>query len=217
VWFTSCKWQILINHTSSTDSHDSRGKKIFRRFSNPEEDCVSSASTDVGDMPGQRTLKRQAGAAAQRPLTRSSIQPRLLFPSEEQRLEREAGPDDVDEEATTDIEMPNASSPAKQKGKAHDVQTPTKGRYRPATPPPTNRATRSMDKKASPAQPTPIYKDEPEPMSVSTSGSFPSKRKPKSPFDSWQRTKTGRKRAGDAVEGAGSPKRTRSAVVESPA
>ncbi|KAK5131097.1 hypothetical protein LTR08_001315 [Meristemomyces frigidus] len=196
-----------------------RGKKIFRRFSAPEEERSSSAATELSEVPGQRTLRRQAGAAAQRPLTRSAIKPRLLFPSEEQLLEREQGLDDIDEEATTDIEMPNALTPVKQKGKAHDLQTPTKPRFRLATPPPTGHATRSVTKKTSPAQATPTYQDEAEPMSVGTDETYPtqSKRNTKSPFDAWQRTKNGKKRAGDEAESANS-KRTRStAVIESPA
>lgn len=168
-------------------------------------------------MPGQRTLKRQAGVAAQRPLTRSAITPRLLFPSEEQVLERTHGPDDVDEEAVTDIEMPTAS-PAKQKGKAHEVQTPTRHRFKPASPPSTSRATRSMDKHASPMQSTPTYEDERVPMSVGADETFPTQSKRKSPFDTWQRTKAGKKRAGDVAEGASSGKRTRStAAFNSPA
>ncbi|KAK5128479.1 hypothetical protein LTR85_003147 [Meristemomyces frigidus] len=197
-----------------------RGKKIFRRFSDPEEEHASSAGTEISDVPGQRTLRRQAGVAAQRPLTRSAIKPRLLFPSEEQLLEREQGLDDVDEEAVTDIEMPNASSPVKQKGKAHDLQTPTRHRIKRTTPPSTSRATRSMDKHASPVKPTPIYEDEPEPMSVGADETFPaqSKRKTHSPFDTWQRMKPSRKRAGDPSESAGSGKRTRSTVaIGSPA
>ena len=126
--------------------------------------------------------------------------------------------DDVDEEATTDIEMPNASSPVKQKGKAHDVQTPTRARFRLVTPPTTGRATRSVTKKATSAQGTPSYEDDAEPTSVGTDETYPpqSRRSAKSPFDSWQRTKNGKKRAGDVAESAA--KRTRSnAVVESPA
>lgn len=207
----------------------SRGKKIFRRFSDPEEERASSAGTDTSDVPGQRTLKRQAGAAAQRPLTRSSIKPRLLFRSSDQLLEREPGPDDVDEEAVTDIEMDNASSsPVKaQTGKAahnnNDQQTPARVHFKPTTPPPsTTRATRSAGKKASPLlQLTPVYEDEPEPMSVGTDETFPAQAKGKgkghSPFDAWQRTKAGRKRAGEPAEGASVGKRTRSAGLESPA
>jgi hypothetical protein len=60
--------------------------------------------------------------------------------------------------------------------------------------------------------------DDGEPMSLGTDESFSStsgsgrKGKGKSPFDAWQRTKGGRKRAGDASEEGGG-KRTRSAAV----
>ena len=195
---------------------DSRGKKIFRRFSDPEDERSSSAATETSDVPGQRSLRRQAGAAAHRPLTRSAIKPRLLFPSEDQLIEREQGLDDVDEEALTDIEMPNAPSPVKQKGKVHELQTPTKTRFRLSTPPTTGHATRSVTKKATPAPGTPIYDSEAELMSVGTDETYPAKRSAKSPFDTWQRTKHGKKRAGDVAESAA--KRTRSnAVIGSPA
>ena len=114
--------------------------------------------------------------------------------------------------------MPNAPSPVKQKGKTHGLQTPTKSRFRLATPPTTGHATRSVTKKATPAQGTPSYEDEAEPMSVGTDETYPtqSRRSAKSPFDSWQRTKNGKKRAGDVAESGA--KRTRSnAVMESPA
>jgi hypothetical protein len=229
VWSTSCKCcpiyplaamkgvaQSLV--TLLIILH-SRGKKIFRRFSDPEQDRSSSACTDISEAPGQRTLKRQAGESAQRPLTRSSIKPRLLFPTEDQIREREeAAADDVDEDAVTDIEMPNASSPPKDKGKAHEMQTPTKTRFKPVTPPTTARVTRT--KKAAVAQPTPIpeeEEDEPEPISLGTDDTFPAKKTSKSPFDSWQRTKAGRKRPGEASESMGAGKRTRSSAVESPA
>ena len=40
----------------------------------------SSPATDLGEAAGQRTLKRQAGVAAQRPLTRSAVKPRPALP-----------------------------------------------------------------------------------------------------------------------------------------
>jgi hypothetical protein len=160
------------------------------------------------------------GVAAQRPLTRSSIKPRLLFPSDEEIRQREQHADDVDEEAVTDIEMGDTSSPTVEKLKTAEAGTPVKGRYKPASPPTTTRATRSTNMTSSLSHPTPIPEEEPEPMSVGTDDSFNMQPKPgrKSPFDSWQRTKTGRKRAGDAAEaGPVNGKRTRSAMVGSPA
>ena len=154
-------------------------------------------------------------------MTRSAIKPRLLFPSEDQLRERELGADDdIDEEAVTDIEMPNADSPIRE---PEDLATPVQNRSKPATPPTTNRATRSAGKKrasSSPVQSTPILEEGPEPVSMGADESFPGltgERKGRSPFDSWQRTKSGRKRAGDPVEeGASGGKRTRSGMVESP-
>ncbi|KAI9792809.1 MAG: hypothetical protein M1816_001541 [Peltula sp. TS41687] len=78
-----------------------RGKKIFRKF-DEEEDEEDNGSVEAGDILN--------GHARTRPFTRSSIAPRLLFPTEEQRREREQraqrGDDevDVDEEAITDID-----------------------------------------------------------------------------------------------------------------
>ena len=206
----------------------SRGKKIFRRFQEPDRDGEEedNASTGLSGTSEQRRLKRQAGAAAQRPLTRSAIKPRLLFPSEEQQRERERGTDDVDEEAVTDIEMGNVEITAN--GTTEDLTTPVKDRFihKPATPPSTTRATRMKKAPTSAPEesmtPIPEAEDEPEPMSVGTDESFASnmggRGKGRSPFDSWTRTKCGRKRAGEAVEeGASAGKRTRSTVLESPA
>ncbi|KAK3679281.1 hypothetical protein LTR78_000842 [Recurvomyces mirabilis] len=199
-----------------------RGKKMFRRFSDPETDRSSSPATDLGEASEQRTLRRQAGAAAQRPLTRSSIKPRLLFPNEDEIRAREQSADEVDEEAMTDIEMSDSHDHVQNRPVG---QTPTRGRFggKPATPPTTGRATRLSNMKGSPTIPTPILEeDEPEPMSVGTDDSFGGSAGPrkgrKSPFDSWQRTKAGgRKRAGEPSEEAVIGKRTRSAAIGSPA
>lgn len=182
----------------------------------------------MGATTPQRSLKRKAGASAQRPLTRSSLKPRLLFPSEEQQLER--GLDDIDEEAVTDIEMPNASSSSFAQNATSpadmDVETPRPARSNigHATPPPSKKSP-SKRKQHAAIESTPvIYEDEPEPMSMSTSvgtadDTFPTAKatkrgESKSPFDAWQRTKTGKKRAAelasDGAEGSRSGKRTRS-------
>ncbi|KAI7277058.1 hypothetical protein KC335_g48 [Hortaea werneckii] len=189
------------------------------------ERSSSAGQSDVSDVPGQRTLRRQAGTAAQRPLTRSSIKPRLLFPSEEQRLEREAGPDDVDEEATTDIDLPNPPTAQKQKGKARPqkhIETPRKGRFDPVSPPSTKQTKRAADRSAASGQCTPILEgeeSEADPASLPT-GTFPThtggRGSSKKIFDSWKRTKAGpsRKRAGEPiVEDESNVKRARSAAV----
>ena len=210
---------MIWRSSTFTDFHNSRGKKIFRKFQDTDEERASSAATDLSDAPSQRRLKRQAGVAAQRPLTRSGIKPRLLFPSEEQLAEREADSDDIDEEALTDIEMPIASSSEKHNANAADLQTPAKQRFLLDTPPPTSRTTRSMDKQPTAAPETPVVSEEANSTSFSIENSLSGlpKRKTKSPFESWPRTKAGRKREGDATEKhPGSAKRTKVAVGGSP-
>ncbi|KAF2085009.1 hypothetical protein K490DRAFT_68210 [Saccharata proteae CBS 121410] len=95
-----------------------RGKKFLRRFSETE----SGSDTD-NSMPGRGTntshprrmhVPSDFEPAHTGRLTRSSIKPRLLFPNEAQRREREEREarqlqhtaTDADEEATTDIEAP---------------------------------------------------------------------------------------------------------------
>lgn len=190
---------------ASTDIHDSRGKKVFRRFVDADEGHDSSSGSELG----QRSLKRKAGVTAQRPLTRSAAKPRLLFPSEEELEQRELA-DEADEEAVTDIEMPNATP---IKGAKNDLTTPAQNRLKHLTPPPSDRIRKSVGKKASPARGTPIYEDEPQSESLEDTFS----RQTGNPFDAWPRTKAGRKRAGDSTgESSGTSKRTRSALVGSP-
>lgn len=187
----------------------SRGKKIFRPFttSDAEEDQHSRDSIDYTEPAAQRTLRHQAGAAAQRPLTRSSIKPRLLFPSEQDLIDREARADDVDEEAATDIEMDNLHAHEALPIKSHASGA--------ATPSTTARATRTAKFATSPAGPTSI--PEGDEGVLGTNDSFDAqvqkvKKAKKSPFDSWARTKGGRKRVGSVAEGTG--KRVRGAAGE---
>ena len=100
------------------------------------------------------------------------------------------------------------------------------------SPPPTRKKKGRAALKASvDGTPFPIFEDDGEPMVLGTDESFSSaagsgsgagagvgrRGKGKSPFDSWARTKGGRKRAGDAVEEeVGSGKRTRSSAAASP-
>ncbi|KAK5169549.1 uncharacterized protein LTR77_005525 [Saxophila tyrrhenica] len=186
-----------------------RGRKIFRRFTPPN--TQEDDTNDPTPTPN-RQLMRSAGATAQRPFTRSAIKPRLLFPSEEQQREREQAANEVDEEALTDIEMADASTVI--------------------TPPPTATSKRraGTPKKRSPKGMQIVEEveegangdeldDVPEPMSVGSEPSFASgaggkgraSAMGKSPFDTWARTKSGKKRGSeqlDVDEGMG--KRTRS-------
>ncbi|THY12574.1 hypothetical protein D6D02_05108 [Aureobasidium pullulans] len=113
-----------------------RGKKIWRTYDdkNGEDAADSDASTGFND-----SLKRQAGAAASRPLTRTKFVPRLLFPPA-------ASDNDADEEAMTDIEeeIKPIPTPALFGATVQAKKTPSKrvGAH-PATPPSSHRQLRS--------------------------------------------------------------------------
>lgn len=144
-----------------------------------------------------------------KPLTRSSIKPRLLFPTKapapktKQMLEEEEAATDVeDAKDATEAEEPSAPAPVETpvetpvKAKEERAQTPEAPKYAPASPPETRRTTRSTNKLS--AAPTPAKR----------AGK-------KSPFDSWLRTKesanrSGTKRAAGEPLAAAPAKRTRS-------
>lgn len=109
-----------------------RGKKVFRKFHNGPPSNASEVEDNEELSADEMQLRRQIGHEAHRPLTRSSIKPRLLFQAEIQERNRENGIEEDDEEAVTDIEVPVAT-PSRRKGKA--VQLPTLE----TTPPPTIR------------------------------------------------------------------------------
>ncbi|KAF2500702.1 hypothetical protein BU16DRAFT_479300 [Lophium mytilinum] len=197
-----------------------RGRKLFRKF---DDASVSSGSDNETNLASTTVVRRQIGAAAARPFTRSTIQPRLLFPNEEQRREREAA-QLAEEEATTDIEapVPIPSSTRKGKGRAnHEASTPVKLHFSPETPPSTGRVRRTRQ--------TDVVIEEPEEHMEIDAHSGEEVRTPvlpqqkgkgkkTSPFDSWQRVKSaartvsgrGAKREGDVLEGNG--KRVRSSA-----
>jgi len=216
--------EVEFNDRVSRDEgivYSFRGKKIFRRFAGDDQDDGNS-SPDLA----QRSLRRQAGIAAERPLTRSSIKPRLLFPSEDQLREREEADasDEVDEEALTDIELP--VSVKKQPTK---TATPRKAAASHlATPPSTKRTKRVVDTAPGPVPSLEMVVEEPEDAPASPVTRKATKAKNRSPFDDWPRLKApsssssrGKKRtASESVEPADdvapSSKRTRSGAVASP-
>ncbi|KFX90505.1 hypothetical protein V490_06412 [Pseudogymnoascus sp. VKM F-3557] len=156
-----------------------RGKKIFRRFSDLDEaGSRPSAADEVEDEVDVTVPSRLRG-----PLTRSSMKPRLLFPTQKQLDERDSQYSEADEEADTDIEEGNAvATPTLLTEK---VATPRAPRFAPVSPPSTvARTTRS--KKIS-------SDDDMAGASFSSLGSA-------SPFESWQRTKPkGQKRGSEAI------------------
>ncbi|KAI9724415.1 MAG: hypothetical protein M1812_000483 [Candelaria pacifica] len=170
-----------------------RGKKIFRKFD------------DAND---QEESANGSPSVPRRPFTRSSIKPRLLWPTEEQRKAREPKPVEVDEEALTDIEghTPDSAHEAADQTldgpetKNKRLVTPTKTIFTPASPPTTGRATRASTRKLAPDSSLG------EPESEEPTARATKRVKPSSPFDGWQRTKPGaaagkgRKREGDVLE-----------------
>lgn len=163
---------------------DSRGKKIFRKF--PNED------PDANTVSGSDTEATNSGR-----LTRSSIKPRLLFPTARQRQQREA-PDVEDEEAPTDIEINQDHEMTDPK----EVTTPVRPTaFDPTTPPTTGHATRASTKKIT-LESLPFELPEPaEDVQYGPRG------KKISPFGGWARTKggtgaagKGKKRAAEAMQ-----------------
>ncbi|KAH7338533.1 hypothetical protein BKA66DRAFT_435219 [Pyrenochaeta sp. MPI-SDFR-AT-0127] len=112
-----------------------RGRKVYRKFHNGAPSNGSDAEDEPELSPDEMQLRRQIGHEARRPLTRSSIKPRLLFQAEIQQRNRENDIEEDDEEAVTDIETPIAT-PSRRKGKG-PVQYVQPARE--TTPPPTIR------------------------------------------------------------------------------
>lgn len=169
-----------------------RGKKIYRKF--PNDGSEHNDVNNIGDSERE--------SSTMRPLTRSSIKPRLLFPTKQQTRERTASTID-DEEAPTDIEDPQDHEMTDPEDD-EQVTTPVKASiFSPTTPPTTGHATRAATKKAALDSPS----DPPEQVET-----VPYERRGKkvSPFDGWARTKSGtsgvggkgKKREGEAMEKA---------------
>lgn len=75
-----------------------RGRKIFRRFADSVAEGNGQEMHSMSDQSAR--IRHMAGSAAHRPITRSSLKPRLLFASPQGGQIA----DEVDEEADTDIE-----------------------------------------------------------------------------------------------------------------
>ncbi|KAI8960464.1 hypothetical protein F5Y11DRAFT_267222 [Daldinia sp. FL1419] len=166
-----------------------RGKKIFRKFSSNED--VNSDGEDSqneeAELSGAKSHERL------RPLTRSSVKPRLLFPTKGKNV---AKPTTDDEEAATDIEdhifkdveeEEEIEAPTTPTAKvSKKPATPVAPRFAPASPPSTVRTRRTTALQANPTEP---------PLKVTKS---------RSPFDGWRRSKSratahGQKREGEEL------------------
>lgn len=159
-----------------------RGKKFFRKFSDLDNEDLEELEDDENDVE----------ARLARPLTRSSIKPRLLFqtPKTQEMIDEEEAATDVeeddDEQTEEEVEIPEVpvpQTPAKRRVK--HAATPEAPKFAPVSPPDTRRTTRSTNKLIDEATPV-------------------KGRSKSSPFDSWRRTKEhkasgGQKRHADAL------------------
>jgi hypothetical protein len=163
-----------------------RGRKIFRKF----HDAAQSDGSEGDAMPlEERMVRRQVGTEAHRPLTRSSIKPRLLFQEEIKERNRRNGQDEDDEEAETEIEA-HVQTPSKRKAK---TAAPLVQPSLETTPPPTVRkAKRGMF--TSPDVPTGKTSD------ASSEISFDSWSRVKSSHSSSGSVRESKKRRGDPLE-----------------
>lgn len=160
----------------------SRGKKIFRKFSNEGD---SRDNDDDLKTAEDAAVVQSAGPASRQRMLRRNIQPRLLFPPKEAEPEAHE-----DEEALTDID-PEPPVPSQQR-----VTTPTGQTFHMNTPP--------ASEKKHPRIPDPEEEDDSRMwLDGAADQDEPSKaRKSRNnAFDAWQRTKPGiAKRTLDAVE-----------------
>ncbi|KAE8440532.1 hypothetical protein EG329_007259 [Mollisiaceae sp. DMI_Dod_QoI] len=159
-----------------------RGKKMFRKFAEEKVESETQVESDTEEV-GHSLSPR-----LRRPLTRSAIKPRLLFPASQQAQATEPQSHNTeDEEADTDIEeRDEVFTPTTQ---AYDITaTPKAPKFAPFTPPTTVRATRSkkVDMSSSPAGPA---SDDEMAMDVATSPMLRASRVSGrvSPFNDWSR------------------------------
>ncbi|USP74043.1 uncharacterized protein yc1106_01317 [Curvularia clavata] len=174
-----------------------RGRKVFRKFHDDAPSGASEAEQDGDLSADDRRLRRHIGHEARRPLTRSSIKPRLLFQAEIKERNRANGIEDDDEEALTDIE-PSVATPSRSKGK-NVVQTPSLA----TTPPPT---VRKVKKGQSIQSILPC----PSRINIFVEISFDSWTRVKSAHGSSSSAKASKKRSGEPLEREAGDKRARS-------
>ncbi|KAL3466623.1 hypothetical protein BJX64DRAFT_284187 [Aspergillus heterothallicus] len=111
-----------------------RGKKMFRKFSDEVGSDVEDNEDDLGLLASRPDLIDSSLLENTRPLTRSSIKPRVLFASTNDRAPNESNMDDADEEAATDIEdhVLDDAHVIGDVDHAANIRT----QHRPVTPPP---------------------------------------------------------------------------------
>ena len=180
----------------------SRGKSVFRKFAD-----IEGHDEEPEDVHDDIELDETLPSSLRGPLTRSSVKPRLLFPSKDRKGAKSHNTED--EEADTDIDdRMDTSTPLHLM--EDTVTTPTAPKFAPASPPTTVRGTRSknIDLSSSPGVPT--SDDEhtatPPKHNARRGGGV-------SPFNEWKRrrpvTKNTKKREGDPLPRGGGVKKLR--------
>ncbi|GES58376.1 hypothetical protein ATEIFO6365_0004052700 [Aspergillus terreus] len=191
-----------------------RGKKMFRRFTDTVESDAEDEDDDLGLLAARPDLLDSSVLTNARPLTRSSIKPRVLFPSTNERTPEPQVNDPDEEEAATDIEdhvLPDDVA-EESEDRVPDVEM----QQRPVTPPQNS----AIETPASPGATTRSLRPRTKrDVSEHTPTASEAKRKRISPFAGWLRKKetpavTGpkaRKRDAEAEGSPGGPatKRTR--------
>lgn len=167
-----------------------RGRKMFRKYQDAAPSDDSQASDEGEEEPLEdRMMRRQVGSEARRPLTRSTVKPRLLFQEEIKERNRVNGIEEDDEEAETEIEA-HVQTPSRRKGKAAaQITQPTLE----ATPPPTVR-------KPKRGTSHPTYPHAEAAVDQSSEISFDSWSRVKSAHSSAGSARTSKKRSGEPLE-----------------
>ncbi|RAL15557.1 uncharacterized protein BO97DRAFT_216161 [Aspergillus homomorphus CBS 101889] len=193
-----------------------RGKKLFRKFTDDVESCDEDDDDDLGLLAARPDLIDESLTASLRPLTRSSIKPRVLFRSAASE-EQQDSTGDADEEAATDIDEHVFDTEAEETEDAdldHDiVQRPVTPPLKTTTttPPSPGGTVRSLRTRGK--------RDDTEQGETPSTSGPETKRKRVNPFDGWLRRKQtpavigtkAKKRDADAAASPGgpAPKKTR--------
>lgn len=187
-----CKYIIHFAQRTKANVLNSRGKKIFKKYSDME-DADDDAGAAMGD-DFARELDSYVSEKFCGPVTRSrNLKPRILFPTAaqvaaKQQKEEAQSQHNTDEEADTDIEEVHAAAPTPEpKVLEKGLETPRAVKITaPLSPPTTARTTRSTD----------VRSNGIASASLTSTGSHSQE------FQSWQSAKPqGRKRdANDEIE-----------------
>ncbi|KAL3469534.1 hypothetical protein BJX99DRAFT_69382 [Aspergillus californicus] len=191
-----------------------RGKKMFRKF-NDDAGSDLEDDDDLGLLASRPDLLDSSLLENPRPLTRSSIKPRVLFPGTINREVHEGQTSDADEEAATDIEDHILDDTESADDVDHTADIESQQRF--ITPPPKSVATPLSPGASIRSLRSRTKRDGLDHGRTPTASEL--KKKRISPFDGWLRKKQtppvigskSRKRDAETIGSPGGPasKRTR--------